>query len=124
MVLCNLGYVAYCRGQKAHARELFTESLLLYRKLEEKEGSAFCLVGLAGLLASNRKPRRAVSVISTAQAIFDKMDTQLNPKDQAEYHHNLETAHTLLDKASFENAWAAGHAFKLLDAINYALEDD
>ncbi len=123
MVLCNLGYVAYRRGQQAHARELFKESLLLYQKLEEKEGSALCLVSLAGLLASSGKPRQAVSLISTAQAVFDKMDTQLDPKDKAEYDHNLEIVRTQLDEASFEIAWAEGRAIILEDAINYALED-
>jgi predicted ATPase/DNA-binding XRE family transcriptional regulator len=124
MVLCNLGYVAYRQGQQAHARKLFEESLLIYQKLEDKEGSALCLVGLAGLLASDGKPQQAVSHISTAQAVFDKMDIQLDRLDQAEYDHILEIARTQLDKASFEIAWAEGSAIKLADVIAYALGDD
>jgi hypothetical protein len=123
MVLCNLGYVAYRQGQQAHARMLFKESLLLYQKLEEKEGSALCLIGLAGLLASNGKPRQAVSLISAAKVIFDKLDTQLNPKDQAEYDHILEIVRTQLDQAAFENTWVEGQAIRLEHAIGYALED-
>jgi hypothetical protein len=79
---------------------------------------------ILGLLASNGKLRQAVSLISTAQAIFNKMDTQLDPLDRAEYDHNLEIVRTQLDKTSFENAWAEGRAIRLMDAIEFALEDN
>jgi tetratricopeptide (TPR) repeat protein len=124
MVLCNLGYVAYRQDQQAHARELFKESLILYRGIEERDGSALCLVGLACLLASNGKPRQAVSLISTAQAVFDELDTQLDRLDQAEYDHSLEIVRTQLDEVSFESAWADGRPIRLEDAIDYALEDE
>lgn len=124
MVLCSMGYVAYRQGQQAPAGELFEESLLLCQKLGEHEGSALCLVGIAGILASKQRPEQAVRLISAARAVFDALDAKLNPSNQGEYEHNLATARTQLNQTAFQVAWAEGYAMSLEQAIAYALDDD
>jgi hypothetical protein len=103
---------------------LFEESLRLYRNLEEEEGSALCLVGIAGILASMQRLDKAVNIISVARTVFDTLNTELTPSDQAEYEHILALVQTQFDAATFKAAWAKGRAIRLEQAIAYALAND
>jgi predicted ATPase/DNA-binding XRE family transcriptional regulator len=123
-VLSNMAFVAYHQGYHDRAREFFEESLRLYRKLEEEEGSALCLVGIAGILASMQKLEKAVTIISVARTVFDIMDTELTPPDQADYEHILAVVRTQLDVTTFTAAWIKGHAIRLEQAIAYAFAND
>ena len=124
MVQINLGYVMLRQDRHAQAYELFQQNFLLGQKLEDSESCALCLIGIAGVLASQRRPQKAVSLISAARSGFDATDDILHVADQVEYEYILAKARAQLNTMEFEAAWAKGYAMSLERAIAYALEDD
>jgi tetratricopeptide (TPR) repeat protein len=123
-VQINMGYVMFHQGQHSQAYELFQKCFLLGQKLGDSESSALCLTGLAGILASQNRPQKAVSLISAGRANFDATDDILPAADQVEYEYILAKARAQLNAMAFEAAWAKGYAMSLEQAIAYALEDD
>jgi len=121
-VLINMGYVSYHQGHHVRAMDLFEESLSLSQKLGEEQNSALCLIGIAGILASKQKAEKAVCLISVAQTVFDRMDTQLDPSDQAEYEYSLALSRNQIDITAFEAVWAQGQKLPLDEALDLVLK--
>jgi hypothetical protein len=87
-----------------------TESLALHWELQDKEGIAACLAGLAGVAEAEGQPERAARLLGAPEALLEASDTHLGAIGQAEYERIAAAVRAQLDEAAFAAAWAEGRA--------------
>jgi predicted ATPase/DNA-binding SARP family transcriptional activator len=138
LVLSNLGVVAQDRGDYEQARALHRESLILRRDLGEKVGVAGSLACIGAVLTGSarseleRSPHdrqeqrgqleRAARLFGAVDTLLESLLTILPTEDRQLYMQNLALVQSLLDEEAFTQAWSAGRALSMDQAINYALE--
>ncbi len=123
-VRLELGRVARAQSDQVRATQLFAESLGLIREFRggNKRDIAYCLTELAGLATANGQPERAARLLGAAEALRESASIQLPPILCASYDHDVTAARAAMDEATFTEAWAAGRAMTMEQAITYALD--
>jgi hypothetical protein len=100
---------------------LFTESLILYRELENKGSIATALAGLAGVVGARGQAERAATLFGAVEALVETTGTSFEVTDRVEYERNVATTCVQLDEEIFAAAWAEGRTMTIEQAITYAL---
>jgi predicted ATPase/DNA-binding SARP family transcriptional activator/Tfp pilus assembly protein PilF len=135
--LNSLGLLAQTEGDYASARALHRESLALRLELGEKRGIAACLAGLGGVAVGSaqgepegspvRLPAQpgpvewAAQLFGVVAAILAGIGGVLDIADRQAYEHHVAVVRGHLSSAAFADAWAAGQAMELEQAIRAAL---
>jgi non-specific serine/threonine protein kinase len=118
--LHNLGHVAHRLGEYSRAGACFTEGLLIGNDMGNTHLSAWCLLGVAGVAASERQPELSARLLGAAQVMLQSVGGSLDPVDRAEYELNMAAARAQLGQEDFEKAWAEGQAMTAEQMVNYA----
>jgi serine/threonine-protein kinase PknK len=96
---------------------------MLCKELGDKMHTSESLEGLACISAAEGDAKRAARLFGAAQALREVVGYQHHPEDDAWRAPYLATARSRLDEASWEEAWAAGQAMSMEQAIVYALSE-
>ncbi len=123
LALDNLGWAALLQGDYDRARNSYKESLTLCKELGDKLHTSESLDGLACISAAEGEAERAARLFGAAQALREVVGYQPHPEEAAWRAPYLATARSRLDEASWEEAWAAGQAMSMEQAIDYALSE-
>lgn len=118
--LRRLGYLALREHDDDRAMTLYQESLAVNREVGDRQGIAASLVGLAAVAEARHQPDRAVRLLGAAEVMVEKLQTKLLLLDGEECERITETVRSQLDAATFAEAWAAGRAMTLEQAVNAA----
>jgi predicted ATPase/DNA-binding SARP family transcriptional activator len=113
----NLGNLAAAQGDYARAADLYRESLRLWRYLADKEGLAENLESWAALASAERRYADAVRLHGAAQAYRLQTGAPARPADRAKQDEQLTAARTALGAAAYDEAWAAGQALTIEQAL-------
>jgi non-specific serine/threonine protein kinase len=119
-VLHNMGHVALSRGNARHARALFLESLSLFRELDFAWCIADCLTGLAGAVGQEGHPERAALLYGAAEAAHQAIDASgalVEPANQLAWEREIAAARGEVDAETWEQAWSAGRAMTIDQAL-------
>jgi DNA-binding CsgD family transcriptional regulator len=123
--LHHLGYIAQHQGDNAAAARLFAGSLALEKELPYRPGIARCLVGWGGIaLAQNESPKgaqQAARLFAAAKALLAAIGADLEPVDEREYQAGLAAVRARLSRTAFDDAWTAGQALTMEQAVDEAL---
>jgi len=119
--LNNLGRALAGQGDRARAAELFSESLALAYKQEDQWNVAAALEGLAMLGGAADWAERAARLLGAAAALRERIAVPLWPYFRAEYDRAADRARAQIGANAFADAWAAGQALALEQAIAEAL---
>jgi tetratricopeptide (TPR) repeat protein len=125
----NLGYVAFHQDDYRRAGHLFKESLVLFREQLNTRGMAECLVGLAGVIASEEGTEpglaalKAARLLAVAKAYFASISAAMWPADRLEYERNVASVRARLGEEAFNRAWEEGRTMNMEQAVEYALEE-
>src|SRR5579871_6357003 len=120
--LAYLADVAIKQDAYQRATCLITESVLLFRDLEDSKGVASCLVKSAKVAMAQGQPERAARLLGTAAALREAVGTIIWPAELAAYEHDVARVRAALGEDRFSTAWAAGEAMDLQQAISYATD--
>jgi DNA-binding NarL/FixJ family response regulator len=93
------------------------------RDLRCKQGTAYCLLGLAGVAVLREEPVRAARLWGTAEALREAIGLPLSTFDRANYDYEGYQAAArsrLDDEAAWQEAWVEGRAMTFEEAIEYA----
>jgi predicted ATPase/transcriptional regulator with XRE-family HTH domain len=120
--LHNLGYVLDRKGETERTASLLVESLLIYWDVRDRPGIVACLVGLAGAEVSAGKTLPAARLLGAVDRALEGSPFALHAVDRLEYDRNLAAARAALDEADWDEAWRAGRALPLEQAVTYALD--
>jgi DNA-binding CsgD family transcriptional regulator len=96
------------------------EGLLISHEIGYTLVSAWCLLGLAGVAASERQAERSARLFGAGQSLMQSIGGSLDPADRAEYDRSLAGARAHLDEAAWQKSYAEGQALTLDEAIAYA----
>jgi predicted ATPase len=111
-----LGYVALKLNDRCEAQTRFVEGLALFLSLEDREGTAACLIPLAELRAEG-EPEVAAWLLGSAHATVTRIEKRSPSvalvEFQAEYGRTAAEVEAQLGEAAFANAWAEGRKLEL-----------
>lgn len=113
----GLGYIAVQEDNWQRARECFLECLTLYQEQQLKWGIAVAIEGFARLVAAQGEPERAARLLGAIDTHLALTGPMATIADRLEHERTLTAVHTLLDDATFADAWQAGSAMTLEQAI-------
>jgi predicted ATPase/DNA-binding CsgD family transcriptional regulator len=119
-VLQNLGHTCLHLDEVESAQILFMESLALQQEQENTPGIAECLIGFAALAIRHDLLAAGARLLSAAIALGGERPANVWAATRMEYERYLELARVKLTEAEFQAERAAGSAFSLEQAIDYA----
>jgi len=118
--LQNLGHTCLHLGDVGRAHALFSESLALHQAQQNRLGMAECLIGFAAMAVVIGLPAAGARLLAAADASGGPRVKSLWAATRREYEHYLALARAKLTEAEFQAEQAAGRAFSLEQAIEYA----
>ncbi|MFN8633241.1 MAG: tetratricopeptide repeat protein [Chloroflexota bacterium] len=121
VALSNLGEVALELGDLAEASALERESLSLATRIGDRERVAVTLTALAGVAAASGQAERALRLAGAAMQLRDAIGKTSPAAWRARSDRWLMPARRLLGAEASADAYAAGRAMPLADAIQDAL---
>jgi len=125
MCLGNLGLIALARAEYAEAAVRLRENLGLARAADDKLAIQYSLLGLAGVATARGQPARAARLWGAAEAVREAAGIEITSlaRSGTNYDGYLAEARAQLGEANFAEAWAAGWATPLDEAIVDALAE-
>jgi predicted ATPase/DNA-binding CsgD family transcriptional regulator len=120
--LTILGRIALKQGAYERATACYKESVTLSQETGGQEGIATALEGLAAVAGAQGQPVRAARLYGFAESLRTLLGAPLPPIDRPAYQHTVAALRAQLDEPSFLNAWTAGQALTLEEAIAEAVQ--
>ena len=123
-ILCILGAAEYLDGALDPGQAHLIESLRLRHEAGDRQGIAYCLIGLAGVARGRGELRRAARLCGAAEALLAAIGAVVVPGIRPIYEGELRALRAALAPQDFAAAWAEGEAMPLERAIAKALGGD
>jgi predicted ATPase len=120
-LLLNAGTLWLRQGDDGRARDLFAESLSLWRDIGHMAGMSLGLAGLADVAAARNQSWRAGRLYAVANRVFPPDVPVLTSFGGSDLDQRIEEARKLLDPDVFEEGWTSGQALSLNEAIGEAV---
>jgi tetratricopeptide (TPR) repeat protein len=119
----NLALVAQAEGDPSSAQGLFVDALKLALEIGDMGNSVACLKGLGGVAVAQQDFERAARLWGAAAALDANSEVAqyAYTLDKSLYEQMLARARAGLDPARWAQAWEAGRAMNLQQAVNFAL---
>ena len=119
-VLHNLGHTCLHLGDIERAHALFEESMATQQAQRNTPGMAECLIGFAAVAVVRGLPAAGARLLAAAVAIGGQRIASAWAATRMEYEHTLALARAGLTETEFQAEQAAGRAFSLEQAVEYA----
>lgn len=119
--LRNLGFAAQTAGDYAQATVNYQQSLRLRLDLNDIDGAAWCLEGLAEVAVATGAPTRAVQLWAVAEKLRSAAGSTMSAKDRARYEQAVAQASQQLGPEVLARLWSAGSAMSLAEVAGFAL---
>jgi hypothetical protein len=104
----RLGQLALLRGDHQEALQRCLESLRLNREVDDPQGVAASLVGLAAVAAAGHQDVTAAQLLGAADAVLTATATQLFPFDHDQQQRLAAEVQARLDAVTLSSAWERG----------------
>jgi tetratricopeptide (TPR) repeat protein len=121
--LLNLVYLALHEGDYERAHRLCAESLTHWQEQGDRQGIARCLAGIAHVAVAQGKAVEAARLFGAIETPLKGINIDDWIVERTDHERTLAAVRARLDKATFDAAWAEGHALTIEQAIEYALEN-
>jgi predicted ATPase/class 3 adenylate cyclase len=120
IALCNLGYVLRPTAPD-EAMTHFRESLAISREIEEPRTIAYCLDGVANVLAARGDYAHATTLLGAASAIRTRTGAVSSPVRQTRRDTVEAQCREELSAEAFTRAWEEGGSLDAIAAAEWAL---
>ena len=124
IALRNLAGVMQEEGDHAEAATRYAEAAAIALDLGDRHVVLACLEGLAILLRQRGWALRAARALGAAEALRQVMGVSVVSFEAERYERELGATREALGEAAFGEAWAAGQAMTLDEAVTEALQDE
>jgi predicted ATPase/DNA-binding XRE family transcriptional regulator/Tfp pilus assembly protein PilF len=118
-----LGLTLVHQGKHQQAEQALMDGLRLLPIVGMRSSTPEALVGLAATAFAQGQIERAIQLSAAAEALREVLGTFLSPVVQSIRENCLTRARGRLDELTFTQAWEAGRAMSLKQAIEFALGD-
>ena len=119
--LLDLAAGALRLGLLDQAIPAIEEALTLVRDVSYKWMPARTLATAASTLASLNDPQHVVTLLGTADRLFEEAGFQVDRWEQAESERHLVDSRDSIGDEAFHKAWKAGREMSLVEAVDLAL---
>jgi predicted ATPase/class 3 adenylate cyclase len=119
-----LGYCDLAQGDLKSAKNHFIESCRLKLELDHQEGIAENLEGFASLAVALAEYKRAIHLVSAAEALRVQLRTPLPPLDASDIEDWKAIARVELGNAAYESAKEEGSTLTVEQAVSLVLEGE
>jgi tetratricopeptide (TPR) repeat protein len=117
----GLGEAALGRGDPIAAREWLAADLRICHELGARILTAWCLAGLGGVAALQEEPELAAQLWGAAEHLRATLGCRPAPAARATYERLIAQVKAQIGESAFSDAWTAGQALALDQAIARAL---
>ena len=118
----NMGHICLIQGDVPRATAYFKDSLVLYQRLENKEGIALALAGLGGVAAAIQRAGLAVIYLISAERLLKSINYYFESTDRMDYERNLAAARAQLSEADYEAAVMQAHEADFVQLAQEAIK--
>jgi predicted ATPase/class 3 adenylate cyclase len=119
--LGNLAGLTAETGDVARAAALDAEALEMRRELGDRLSLAHGLDSLAGTAVRAGEPQVGARLFGASQRLREEIGAPIQPSELSKYETGVAEIRSALGQEAFDEAWAAGRALSLDDAIAEAL---
>jgi tetratricopeptide (TPR) repeat protein len=117
----RLGIVSCQTGEFSQARALFEEAIRHFQGRSNVMGIISVLADFAALAAAQGWGQQALRLAGAVAALCQFFQISLNFQGQGEFERTQKLARALLNEQVAHDAWQAGQAMALDEAVRYAL---
>src|SRR5262245_56927690 len=118
------GNVSYRQSDYTQAHNYYAESLAIYWELKNKRGVASVLARFARLAKAQKQYERAALLFSASTTLRDVIGIRRPATSHANYDPEVGAIRDVLGEVLFNQAWNAGQAMTLEQAIAEAIGQD
>lgn len=119
--LINLGATALTKNDLAMAASYYREGLNIASKMDDMNGTLYCLEGLAGSYWSVHNPAVAAKLFGAADALRNTNNLFIEPADKLLYDASVARVAQSMSKGSFTEFVSAGSRMSLSESIALAM---
>jgi predicted ATPase len=119
--LINLGYASLGKHEDESAHKFFTEGLRVAHDLRDVFEVAYCLEGLAAVVART-EPEYAARLLGAAEAACESVGGSLDPVEREVHERTVELVRAKINEEAFGAAWEEGRALRTNQAVAFALD--
>jgi predicted ATPase/DNA-binding winged helix-turn-helix (wHTH) protein len=121
--LADLGHICCEQGEYPAAHAAYREALEIFADLGNRRGIARALEGFACLAAARGQAARALKLAAAATLLRHQIGAPLTQAEQNKIDQFLSPARASLSEPEGKDAWTAGSAMSLEQAIQHSLEE-
>ena len=121
--LADLGHICCEQGEYPAAHAAYREALEIFADLGHRRGIARALEGFACLAVARGQAERALQLAAAATLLRYQIGAPLPQAEQSKIDQSLSAARASLREPEGKDAWTAGSAMSLEQAIQYSLEE-
>ena len=118
----NLAHLERKLGNHAEALKYYCETIVGFRDIGQTGAVAHQLECFGFIALAQDQPERALQLFAAANALRTKGGTPMTPDEQPYFDEQIRQIHGKLDSVQFDSIWSQGHALKMEQAIDLALE--
>jgi non-specific serine/threonine protein kinase len=117
VALAGLGNVTRDQGDDVRAADLYREGLERSWARGNKRIIAYTLAGLGSIAGTYGQTEQAARLFGAAEALHEVIGVPLLPPFQVSHERAVATVRAALPEAAFTDAWEAGRALPLKEAV-------
>jgi predicted ATPase len=118
----NLAHLERKLGNYTEALEYYRETILAFRDMGQTGAVAHQLECFGFIARVQNNNERALQLFAASNALRQKSGTPMTPDEQAYFDEQLKGLRQKMDLSKFDLVWSNGHALKMEQAIELAIE--
>jgi tetratricopeptide (TPR) repeat protein len=118
----NLAHLERKLGNYMEALRYYRETIIGFRDIAQTGAVAHQLECFGFIALAQGHHERALQLLAAADALREKGRTPMTPDEQPYFDEQLKQIHDRMDQSHFDSIWSKGHALKMDQAIDLALE--
>jgi tetratricopeptide (TPR) repeat protein len=122
--LINLGATALAQNDLHTAASYYREGLSISSKMDDMNGTLYCLEGLAGSYWAIEKPQIAATLFGAAEALRNLNNLFIEPADRPLYERSVSRVREALTDANYSELVAKGGRMKREEVVALALSNE
>jgi predicted ATPase/class 3 adenylate cyclase len=118
----NLAHLERKLENYTEALEYYRETIVAFRDMGQTGAVAHQLECFGFIALAQHEHQRAVQLFAAANTLREKSGTPMTPDEQVYFDEQLNSLRDKMDLKIFESAWSKGHAMRMEQAIELAVE--
>ncbi|HEY6122406.1 MAG TPA: winged helix-turn-helix domain-containing protein [Pyrinomonadaceae bacterium] len=119
--LINLGATALAQNDLPTAASYYREGLTIASKMDDMNGTLYCLEGIAGSYWAVKKPQVAAQLFGATEALRNSNNLFIEPADRLLYERSVARVREALTEKDFSKLVSEGSRMKMEEVVALAL---